>query len=242
MLAHETMSDPEIVKLLILQDKDIQLIRSERELRNIPLERHRLKVEAEEEEAGLAEAKSRLMRLEVERKEIENEVLRLEEQVRRYKNQQLEVKKNEEYQALTQEIDRATARIGELEEEEIRLMLAIDEEKLVFAGRTRESAARVEKIGSEIELLNQKQAHLESQCRELAEEVERCRSVVSELFLQGYDQAKRNLKDRPPFVSPIENGICRRSNLKVSNELLQAARDPASPSFDDATGCMVYIP
>lgn len=242
MVQSTSMPDPQIEKLLILQDADIQLIKLDRDLKNIPLERHRLKVEIEKEEEELEASKTKLMGLEVERKHLENEVSRLEDQVNRYKNQQLQVKKNEEYQALTHEIDRATLLIGELEEKEIGLMLQIDEESVQHRDRRAASDKRVERIRGDIETLNRREEKLQSEREDLEKLVAARRAVVSPEFLQAYDQAKRNLKDRPPFVAPIENGLCKRSNLKVSNELLHSAGVHGTPSFDDATGCLVYIP
>lgn len=233
--------DPEIEKLLRLQDRDVELLRMVKELKGIPIERHKLKVEIEKQEAGIEEARQRLMGLEVERKEVENEVSRLEEQISRYKNQQLEVKKNEEYQALTHEIDLNHQKIGELEDREIRLMLEIDEETQAFEERRKNFDHRIEDIHARIEKLNEREALLTSEQSELEAVVEGLREAVSKPFLEAYDHAKANLKGRPPFVSPIEDGICKRSNLKVSNEMLISAKEHGVPHFDDATGCVVYI-
>ncbi len=234
--------DPEIDKLLRLQDRDIELILMIKELKGIPIKRHKLKVEIEKEEAGIEEARQHLMALEVERKEIENEVARLEDQNSRYKNQQLEVKKNEEYQALSHEIDLNNEKIGELEDREIRLMLEIDEEKQATEEGRKDFDRRIEAFHAQIDRLNEREAVLKEEQVGLEKAVAVLREAVSDPFLRAYDNAKANLKGRPPFVSPIVDGICKRSNLKVSNEMLISAKEHGVPHFDDATGCVVYTP
>jgi hypothetical protein len=233
--------DPEIEKLLRLQDKDVELIRAMKELKGIPVERHRIKVEIEQQEVEIENARQRLMGLEVERKEIENEVGRLEDQVNKYKSQQLEVKKNEEYQALTHEIEENNRKIGELEDREIRLMLEIDEESQNFKESRKAFDQKIESLNERIDKLNQREGNLNDALLKLEKVVEGLRKEPSQPFLEAYDNAKSNLKGRPPFVSPIVDGLCKRSNLKVSNEKLISAKEHGVPHYDDATGCLVYI-
>ncbi len=235
------MIDPEIQKLLALQEKDMELLRVEKDLARLPLDRHRIKVEIETEEAAIEEARKHIMSLEVRRKEIDNEVGRLEDQVAKYKNQQLLVKKNEEYRALTHEIDGVGERISDLEEEEIRLMLEIDDENAVFQKKQADIAKRIEQLNREIALKNERHRELEQAVESLQAAVDSLRRDVAPAFLAAYDSAKRNLRDRGPFVSPIENGICKRSNLRVSNEMLMGAREHGTPHIDHDTGCVVYI-
>lgn len=234
------MIDPEIEKLLILQDVDIDYIQVSKELDQIPVQRHRVKVRIEEQEVAVEEARKQLMELEVRRKDIENEVSHLEDTVNRYKNQQLQVKKNEEYQALTSEIDRVTNRIGELEECEIGLMLQIDEETDRFNSQKAEIQKEITRLKKEVTQLDEKEVNLKERKAVLVARVEAARQDCSALFLQAYDQAKRNLRNRPLFVAPIENGLCKRSNLRVSNELVAEAKVHGTPHFDTETGCVVY--
>lgn len=235
------MIDPEIEKLLRLQDRDVELIRARKELKNIPIERHRFKVDIEEQEAEIENARKRLMSLEVERKELEDEVSRLEDQVTKYKNQQLEVKKNEEYQALTHEIDRNNQKIGELEDREIQLMLDIDEEKKAFLVNREKMDHKIADLHEKVKQCNEREARLKEEMQEMESRVADLREAVHPEFLEAYDRAKKNLKNRPPFVSPIEGGLCKRSNLKVSNERLIAVREHGVPHLDDATGCVIYM-
>ncbi|GIT38740.1 MAG: hypothetical protein Ct9H300mP7_6610 [Verrucomicrobiota bacterium] len=82
------------------------------------------------------------MQLEVRRKDLENEVESRKEQIRKYSQQQLETKKNEEYQALGREIDHTRQAISEIEDRELELMEQQDafKTKLADAERAAEEA------------------------------------------------------------------------------------------------------
>jgi len=235
------MIDPEIQKLIRLQEKDMELIRAMRDLKEIPLERHKLKVEIEKQDERMESAKEALRTLELKRKEIEVEVGRLEDQVTRYKNQQLDVKKNEEYQALTHEIELNTRKISDLEEEEIGIMLEIDEESKKLEEKKQVWEREIKKLQAEIEKMDEREGALKEEIMALENQVNELRGEVAGEYLQAYDHAKVNLKGKPPFVSPIEGGFCKRSNMRVSNDKLIEAKIHGAPHFDDITGCVVYI-
>ena len=101
------MSDPQIEKLLIVQDRDIALQKIEQELTRIPQERTALEGLITAEEANIEAAGHALKEKEVERNELDTEVKAKEEAIARFKNQQLEVKKNDEYRALTHQIEQS---------------------------------------------------------------------------------------------------------------------------------------
>ena len=107
------MSDPQIEKLLIVQDRDVALQKIEQELTRIPLERAKIEALIKTEKDNIESASQSLKEKEVQRNELDHEVKGKEADVARFKNQQLEVKKNEEYRALTHQIEQAEADIAE---------------------------------------------------------------------------------------------------------------------------------
>jgi len=129
------MINQQIEKLLILQDRDQVARRLLEQLESIPKGIQTLESEIDAETTGLEDSKSKLQHLEVQRNDLDLEVNAGQDQISKYKNQQLLVKKNEEYQALTHEIEVAEKKISEWEEEEIGLMLDIDAESKEFSKR-----------------------------------------------------------------------------------------------------------
>ena len=120
------MINPIIEKLLIVQNKDLILQKLVTEIQRIPQERALLENLIQKEEEAIELAKADLNAKEVEKNDLDVQVKAKESDIQRFKNQQLEVKKNEEYRALTLQIEQAESDISKFEEREIELMYAID--------------------------------------------------------------------------------------------------------------------
>ena len=136
------MPDPQIEKLLIVQSRDIHLLKIEQDLQRIPNELSSLKAKISVEEANIENARKSLIEKELNRAELDAKVKDQEASINRFRTQQLEVKKNDEYRALTQQIEQLEMDISSLEEIEIKLMIDIDlerekfeEEKVVIESR-----------------------------------------------------------------------------------------------------------
>ncbi|MCD8482780.1 MAG: hypothetical protein LR015_09020 [Verrucomicrobia bacterium] len=115
--------------LLILQERDRTVDVLKETLHNVPLERVSAEKGIESENAKLAASRQQLKQLEVERQSKEHEIAAAEEKVRKYLTQQMQVKKNEEYQALTHEIETVRKGISDLEDQVLGLMETIDQHK-----------------------------------------------------------------------------------------------------------------
>ena len=94
-----------IEKLLILQDRDWRIRRLRAELAHIEPQRQEFRARAAGAQTALENAKMRVRQLESNRKDLELEVEGKKKQIERYANQQLQTRKNEEYRALTHEIE-----------------------------------------------------------------------------------------------------------------------------------------
>jgi len=108
----------DIRNLLVLQDRDAKASRLEAELDSIDPEREKTKRDSIQTQQVLDQTKQDHMLLEVRRKDMENEVESRKEQILKFSQQQLETKKNVEYQALGREIDHTRQAISEIEDSE----------------------------------------------------------------------------------------------------------------------------
>ncbi len=111
-----------IEKLLILQDRDRKIIRTQDELAHIDPERGSLKSKLNATQTKLEAAKQRMKQIESDRKKLELDAEAKKQQIDRYANQQLQTKKNEEYKALAHEIEMAQEVIVKLEDQQLELM------------------------------------------------------------------------------------------------------------------------
>ncbi len=232
------MASESIQKLLILQEKDRIRIDLETLLDSIPREiaTNREKIAREEERAK--EAKEAVTQLEKRRNALEGDIEAWNAKIVRYRNQQLEVKKNEEYQALEHEIEAARTAISGLEDEEIQVLVDID------TGQAELEAAE-QAFRKSIAVLEERIAKLqarEKECREelaaAAREVEAVRTEVPAEFLEVYDRLLRHVPF--PVAVPLRDKKCQGCHLKVSAGVESDARQGKEIATCDSCGRLLY--
>ncbi|WP_309399622.1 zinc ribbon domain-containing protein [Cerasicoccus maritimus] len=232
--------DPEIEQLLILQDRDSRLFNIEQSLKTIPLEVAKNEKKIAEEEAKLAAARKALQELEVRRKDLDNDVKSAEEQVIKYKNQQMQVKKNDEYQALTHEIEQTEAKVSDLEEAEIGLMLEIDDGNEAFAKTKAAADAEIQLYRDEVETLKDREQTLLGEIEAAKAEVAAEEAKCGAKFLASYKRVKMR-RPKPPYVVPVEDHKCGGCHLKLSSESESATRQKdADPVHCENCGRVIY--
>jgi predicted nucleic acid-binding Zn-ribbon protein len=233
------MPDPQIEKLLIVQDRDVAVQKIEQELARIPQERGALEGHITAEEANIEAASHALKEKEVERSELDTEIKSKEEAIARFRTQQLEVKKNDEYRALTHQIEQTEQEVSDLEERGIELLIEIDETSETFQEEKATIDARIVEEKDQISLLSEREENLKASIDEAKVAVETARSVVDENYLSHYDRVKK-LSKRPPYVVRIEAHKCGGCHLRVSNEVNGSALVAGEPHFCDQCARMVY--
>ena len=105
-LAPSIMLDA-IKKLLILQDRDRQLLKVQDELAHIGPERTQLQSRLSGVQGDYESAKTKVRQIESEKKRLELDVDAKKQLIEKYSLQQFQTKRNEEYRALAHELTRA---------------------------------------------------------------------------------------------------------------------------------------
>lgn len=215
------MVTPVIQSLLILQDRDLKRLGLEAQLKQVPTDIARVEQKIAAEKAAIETARTELRELEVKKKALETEIGSAETKVGQYKTQQLSIRKNDEYQAMGQQIETMQGQIAELEGKELEVMYAIDEAKKKFTAAEAELKANISGHEERIRVLKEREASLTAELKAAQGEVTKTREGVEPLRLRVYDRiAARNM----PVVVPIHSGKCGGCHLKVSSEVESAAR------------------
>jgi len=234
------MPGPTIELLLNLQDLDTKAQGMEAQLRAVPREVAAVEQRIAEERAAIDAAKGELRELETGRKLLETDVGSAEEQMARYRTQQLAVKKNDEYQALGHEIEGVQKHIDELEVKELETMYAIDEARRRFAAAEATLRQNISGHEARIRLFREREAALSGELAAAHEAVAAARAPVPQAALEAYDRAaSRGM----PAVVAIRGGKCGGCHLKVSSEVESAARGRSADTevlLCDQCGKMVY--
>jgi len=232
------MPTPTIEKLLVLQDRDQKRLAQESLLRAIPRDVVVLEQKIAGEQTALEAARGEVQQQELKKKALENEIGTANEQVGRYRSQQLQVRKNDEYQALGHEIERTQAAVGTLEERELEVMYAIDEARKKLAAAGEDLKHNVGGHEARIRLLREREAGLQSEFQAALASVAAARQVLDESVLRLYDR----LAGKPglPVVVAIREGKCDGCHLKISANVESETRKADKVVTCDQCGRIVY--
>src|SRR5256885_5254389 len=156
-----------IEKLLVLQDRDRKISKLKEELMHIPVERQQHESRLSGTQSALESAKHRIKQIESDRKKLELDVEAKKQQIEKYSLQQFQTKKNEEYRALTHEIDMCKEAIVTLEDQELELMEQGEAAQKEVVAAT-QSANEIKKLADgQIADLNQREQNLKKELTEL---------------------------------------------------------------------------
>jgi uncharacterized protein len=229
--------------LLILQDRDLKRLGLESQLKAVPTDIAVVEQKIAAEKAAIETAKAELRGLESKKKLLEMEIGSAEEKLAKYRTQQSQVRKNEEYQALGHEIETTQAAIGVLEEQELQIMYGIDEAKKKFAAAEAELKANISGHETRIRSLKERETSLAAELKTAQADVATAREPVGAPALRVYDRIATRQR---PVVVPIRGSKCGGCHLKVSGEVESASRgkDAGTPGTPlptcDQCGRIVY--
>jgi len=231
--------EPALANVLKLQEADMLRQLLETQLKQAPLELVALEKRVAEEKAALDARRKALQELEVQRKDIDNRLKSAEAQVLKFRTQQAEVRKNDEYQALTHQIESAEAEVSALETEEIQQMIKIDEAGALLRTAEAECKRRLAELAGQVAHVRETEAQCRTNLAAQAGTVETAAEAVPAVWRRAYETAKSRAK-RPPYVAPIEDHRCGGCHLRMSNEVAEAARHGGKPIACDNCGRVVY--
>jgi predicted nucleic acid-binding Zn-ribbon protein len=112
----------EIEQLLLLQERDQKIKMFKAELETVPLERQRIDHLVAGKTNAFEQVRQRSRDVEVKRKMLELDAQSRRDSIAKYKTQQYQTRKNDEFQAISQEIHRFEKEIEQIEDQEIELM------------------------------------------------------------------------------------------------------------------------
>ncbi len=215
-----------IEQLLVLQDRDRRLIRLRIEVADIDPQRRLVQTRHTNAEAEFEKAKLTGQQLESERKRLELEVESKKEQIAKYAAQQWLTRKNEEYKALSHEIETCKAAISSLDDQQIVLM-----EKIEAAERQVAAAAEIlrkAKADSAVQL--QQLAEAETRLRKQLADAEDARAAattpIESILLGRYERLLKSKGDK--VIVDVQRGVCGGCHMKLSRQNVidcQADRD-----------------
>ena len=211
-----------IEKLLVLQDRDRKISRVSQELAHIGPEREGLKQKAAATQSSLEAAKLRVKQIESERKQRDLEIAAKKAQIDKYLNQQLLTRKNEEYKALTHEIEMAKEVIFKIEDAEIVLMEQAEAAQKEVVRTTAEAAAAKKLVDDQIGQLNQREENLKKEFAELTSSRAQLASAVDDSTRTRYERLFKSKGEN--VVVSVEHSACGGCHMKLPTQVVTNCR------------------
>lgn len=207
-----------IEKLLILQNRDLKIIRLKNELAHIEPECQNLKARAIAAQSGLEAAKHRGKQIESERKKLELDVDAKKQLIEKYSLQQFQTKKNDEFKALAHEIEMCKKAIVTIEDQELEFMEQAEAAQKEAAAATTKSNETKKLVDAQ---LSELAAREESFRKELAEVESNREEVATAIDDSSRARYERLLKHRGEnVVVGVQHGVCGGCHMKLPTQVL----------------------
>jgi predicted nucleic acid-binding Zn-ribbon protein len=205
---------PEIEQLLILQDRDrkIRLLRQEQ--KSAPLERKSLEDKLTSAQTQLEALRLKAKETEVDRKKLENEAQAVRERIAKYQAQKFQTRKNDEFAALSHEIERGEKDIQGIEDRELDLMEAAEKQKAVIGDAEKQFAAIKSQFERQTADIDQKTKAIADQLGEVEADRAKLVESVDEDLRDTYERLLRSKNGEA--VVGLQHDVCSGCHMKVT--------------------------
>jgi len=207
---------PVIESLLILQDRDQKIRILRLELKNLPEERTGLDTRLIAGTNELNAVKQHARDIELEKKKLEMEAQAKRDSIAKFRMQQFQTRKNEEFQALTNEIKRFESDIEKIEDHEIELMEEAEKVKGTVTEAEKQHAQTKAHTERQIGEIATKIKAIESQLTELETEREKLTEGIDEDLLYQYNRLFINKGGLA--VVALEHETCMGCHMKLTTQ------------------------
>lgn len=230
----------DLKKLIRLQAVDNAVREYTEKTEAFPARSRALDEQLRSAQAGVAEAEAEIRANQEQRKKLEAKVADLETKISKYRDQLMSVKTNEEYRAMTKEIEFSQSSIRKEEDQILVLMESMESlnEALGKAkARLREDEATVASERKVLEAANEEDTRTLEAYRRERDELGR---EIQEDVLDRYERVR---KFRGGIgIAPARNEECVICNVRMRPQIFQEVRRNDAIITCDSCGRILYDP
>ncbi len=228
----------ELEQLLVLQNRDQKIRQIKAEIKTMPQQRQNLEAQLAASAAALNALKSKGQHLEMDRKKLELDAGTRRESINRLKTQQYETRKNDEFRAMGNEIERYEKEIQEIEDRELDLMDQAERLKVDFAAEDKKASAARDSISRQMADLEQKAKTLDGQLTQLTAERTELASKVEEDLLSLFERLFASKGDAA--VVGLEHEVCTGCHMKVTTQTAHRVKNGREIVSCEQCGRILY--
>jgi predicted nucleic acid-binding Zn-ribbon protein len=206
----------ELEQLLVLQDRQQKIRQIQTEIRNLPLQRQNLEAQLAAGVAALGALKHKAQHLEMDRKTLELDAGTRQESISRLKTQQYETRKNDEFRAMGNEIERYEKEVRLIEDQELELMDQAEKLKIEVSAEEKKASGSRESIARQMADLEEKGKTLESRLSELTIERSELAGKIDEDLLGRFERLFASKGDAA--IVALDHEVCTGCHMKVTTQ------------------------
>jgi uncharacterized protein len=158
-----------------------------------------------------------------QRKTLEIEVGTLDNKITKYLGQQNEVKSNEQFTALKQEIEKGKEEKAKTEERVLEFLFKDDDQKAKIQKLNQELAQAEKKAADDKKAIQEKVSDCEKSAQEKKAERQKQLADLPEEFAQGYEQL-RNSGKKIAVAQAQEDQTCSGCHMNIPPQILNELR------------------
>ena len=231
---------PDLKNVIELQQVDLKIEELTKQIDSLPVQIQSLHSRLDEYIHAQEDRKKRLATNQHARKELDGDIKVIQEKIAKHKDQLYQVKTNEQFRAMTKEIEGEEAKVRAIEDDILEKMLEAEE----IQKQVQEAATRLE---SEQSLVAAEIARLESEQK--ADDRDRRDLQARRAEIQsGLSESTRNLYDRirPArrgiAVAEVREGMCTACNVLLRPQVYNEVRTNEVLLTCENCGRIIYYP
>lgn len=228
-----------IEKLLVLQDRDRNLLRIQADLASIVPQRERALSRANASQLALDTAKLQAKQIESDKKKLELDVEAQKERISKYSLQQFQTKKNEEYRALAHEIETCKGNISKLEDQILELMEQADAVAKEVAANTKAAAGAKKDVDAEVAELGKREENFKAKLAELQANRAELAAAVEEGALARYERLLRSKGEN--VIVGIQHSACGGCHMRLPTQVMVACQSQSEINSCPHCGRILYF-
>lgn len=228
-----------IAKLLQVQERDQRLRNLQRDLKEVPNLQARAKDQLADDQNAVTAATAGMRDVEVKIKNVEIDIQTRQNTIKRLQDQQFETRKNEEFQALGNEVIRYQKEVHGLEDKEIEQMEALEAAKAVLKDAQARLAVTQARVNEELKQLDERAVNLQQRIDEVKAERASLVGPIDPASLSLYDRLMKS-KGNSAIV-PVDAGICGGCHMKLVTATLNGIKAEDDMVHCEQCGRILYF-
>jgi hypothetical protein len=228
----------ELELLLVLQDRQQKIKQIQTEIKSLPQQRQNLEAQLAASAAALAALKHKGQHLEMDRKKLELDAGTRQESITRLKTQQYETRKNDEFRAMGNEIERYEKEIRAIEDQELELMDQADKLKVEIGAEDKKASGARESIARQMTDLEEKAKTLETRLTELTAERTEAAGKIDEDLLGRFERLFASKGDAA--IVSLEHEVCTGCHMKVTPQTAHRVKNGKEIVSCEQCGRILY--